>query len=58
MGESSDDEIEIFIFLDGKKETFNIEDANDPDKVKQRFDLDYEPSCVYKMGKKKTCRIW
>ena len=41
----SDEESEIFIFLEGKEEAFTIADANSGEKVAFRFNLDYEPAC-------------
>ena len=43
------EEVDTICIEDGeRKEDFSVEDANNPEKVKAKFGLDYEPACVFK----------
>ena len=49
----TDEDPEVFIQFDDKEESFSVADANSGEMVRHRFNLDYEPACVYTKGKNK-----
>ena len=48
---SDSDEDEIIINFEQQTEYFTKDDGNSAIRVKDRFELDHEPACVFKAGK-------